>query len=466
MTHKQRIPLPNALSEKKDSASLTRKDAKFPLQASNPLLRSLRQSPYPLMIGTIFLPLILFFFYVVIFQMHFLRFLGLGLILWIVYLIRLYFILQNKQAQISLEVQDIHEQTNLLTDETRKELKAIESFRKKIQDFAQLKDLTEKLSLCLSVEDVTHILTDEVNSFFPDPENTVILYLVQSPFSEVGMARALKGQEPVNIKSKKGDLFDQWTLRNLQPLFIQDSKKDYRFDLDKFVGQEERILGIRSLISLPLMVGHRTSGILRIDHPKENHFTTEDLRFLTAIGDMGAVALENAQLCQRLQQLAIRDSLTQLYLRRYLLERLPEEIIRQLRQDQSLAFLMIDLDKFKDYNDRFGHMAGDIVLRTIGMVLKDFFNKPGQLVCRYGGEEFSVLLPECSKRKAFQWAEEIREIIGKQTIFLRRQKTHITVSVGLAVFPQDAQTKEELILKADQALYRAKQEGRNNVQAA
>ena len=175
------------------------------------------------------------------------------------------------------------------------------------------------------------------------------------------------------------------------------------------------------------------------------------------------MAIENALLYERVEQLAIKDSLTHLYLRRYLLDRIPEEMSRQLRHGNQLSFLMIDLDKFKDYNDRFGHVAGDIVLRTIGMILKDFFEKPGNLVCRYGGEEFSILLPDCSKKKAQQLAEEVRKKIAEQSILLRREKTYITVSVGLAAFPADAQTKEELIHKADQALYRAKQEGRNQV---
>jgi diguanylate cyclase len=124
---------------------------------------------------------------------------------------------------------------------------------------------------------------------------------------------------------------------------------------------------------------------------------------------------------------------------------------------------MLDLDRFKQYNDKFGHIAGDIVLRTLGMILADLFKEPGMLVCRYGGEEFSVLLPDCTRQGALELAEEARKKIAEQTIILRREKTHITVSIGVAMFPQDAQNAKELIHKADQALYRAKEEGRNRV---
>ena len=124
---------------------------------------------------------------------------------------------------------------------------------------------------------------------------------------------------------------------------------------------------------------------------------------------------------------------------------------------------MIDLDNFKQYNDTFGHVAGDIVLKVIAKILGDVFNQPGNLVCRYGGEEFCVLLPDCSKDKAKQAANELRKRIEQEKIILRRQETTVTVSIGVASFPKDAQMKEELIYKADHALYKAKEQGRNRV---
>ena len=136
---------------------------------------------------------------------------------------------------------------------------------------------------------------------------------------------------------------------------------------------------------------------------------------------------------------------------------------RVLRNKAQLSFLMIDLDHFKKYNDRFGHMAGDIVLRHVGLILTNSFQDPGNLVCRYGGEEFCIVLPDCSKSEAAELAREVRKAIEDQTIILRREKTRTTVSIGVASFPKDAQTKEELIHKADQALYEAKETGRNKV---
>ncbi len=414
-----------------------------------------------LLIIVLLLPLLGFFFFATVFEPRFFLFLSFGLLACILYLAMLRNRLIKKQSEIKLWIQNYGEQVNLAEAGIRREKIAIESFREKIINYSQLKGLTERLSMCLTLEDTSKMFSEEVNRMFGDKDTTIILYLFHSKTGTLGISSSQKGQLRVNIKSKKGDAFDQWIVKTMQPLLIEDTKSDYRFDAERILTQEAREIG--SLMSVPLMVGEKALGILRIDHPQENHFTTEDLRFLTTVGDLGAVAIENAQLYEHIEQLAIKDGLTGLYLRRYLLERMPEEISRQMRQKTSLAFLMLDLDHFKQYNDKFGHIAGDIVLRTLGMILSDLFKDPGMLVCRYGGEEFSVMLPDCTRQKALALAEEANKRIAEQTIILRRERTRITVSIGIAMFPKDAQNAKELIHKADQALYRAKQEGRNRV---
>ncbi|MCB9771409.1 MAG: sensor domain-containing diguanylate cyclase [Candidatus Omnitrophica bacterium] len=374
------------------------------------------------------------------------------------YLIYAYITLNERQAVLSLERSECEERLNLLQVEIAHERQANTALQGKITNYSLLKNLTEKLCASFTLADTSQIIAADVNGVYDRAEMTVIVYLLRSA-GELSLIASLRGQEPLNLKAKRGDLYDQWVFKNFKPLLVEDTKTDFRFDSEKISTEDGRT--IRSLMSVPLTVGEKTVGVLRVDSSKEHHFSTEDLRFLNTVGNIGAVALENAQLYERVEDLAIRDSLTGLYLRRHLLERLSTEIGRHLRNDTQMSFLMIDLDHFKKYNDRFGHTAGDIVLKTIAMILSDMFKQPGDIVCRYGGEEFCVLLPDCNKKKAGKLAEELRKRIEGQTIILRRERTHITVSVGVAAFPTDATTKEELVQKADVALYEAKASGRN-----
>ncbi len=409
------------------------------------------------------MPLVGFFIYATTHHVAFL-FLTSSLLVNLVLLISFHQRVQKKQSAIVLQKEDYFERANLLKAEVEREWETIESLRRKIINYAQLKDLTEKLGLCLNLEETSNTLCAEVNKLFGHKDITVILYLFHSSTGELGISSSQKGQMQVNLKAKRGDFFDHWTVKTLNPLLVEDANSDFRFDAEKVTSEDGR--GIRSLISAPLIVGDKTLGILRVDSPMPHHFATDDLRFLRTIADLTSVAIENAQLYQKIEELAIRDGLTGLYLRRHMLERLNEEINREMRRKEELAFLMIDLDHFKQYNDTFGHMAGDIVLRTVGGILQEHFNRPGDLVCRYGGEEFCVLLPDCPKEKAIELANEVRKKIQACEIVLRRQKTHVSASIGLASLPKDARMRDELIIKADEALYKAKEGGRNKVCAA
>jgi diguanylate cyclase (GGDEF)-like protein len=406
-------------------------------------------------------PLVGFYSYAIHRDCSFFLVIIIGLSLQILYLVKAHYQISKKQAESALTEEDFAEKKNLLDAEISREWQGIESSCKRILNYSQLKGVAEKLCATLTLAETSSVLSDEVNRLFGDQEVTVILYLFHSRTGELGISVSQKGQMRVNIKAKQGDSYDQWVVKVMKPLLIEDARNDFRFDVDKI--DCERAQLIRSLMSVPLMIGHKALGILRVDSPQPGHFTSEDIRLLNTIGDLGAVAIENAQFFEHIEDLAIRDSLTGLFLRRHFLERLTQEIGRQLRRKRDLSFLMIDIDEFKTYNDHFGHAAGDLVLKAVGKILLEAFSSPGDLVCRYGGEEFAVLLPDSSKESALRQAEELRCRIHKETISLRRQQIQVTVSIGVATFPTDAQLKEELVGKADLALYKAKNQGRNRV---
>jgi diguanylate cyclase (GGDEF)-like protein/PAS domain S-box-containing protein len=163
-----------------------------------------------------------------------------------------------------------------------------------------------------------------------------------------------------------------------------------------------------------------------------------------------------------LHEQAIRDPLTGLYNRRYLQQRLEHELARATRDNQPISFVMVDIDHFKGVNDTFGHSAGDVVLQKLATQLLSH-TRLADIVCRYGGEEFLVVLPNVSAEVAYEIAERWRKLFPGSTMPIEYTEVRATVSCGISVFPEHGSTSEELISAADKALYYAKQAGRNRV---
>ena len=198
------------------------------------------------------------------------------------------------------------------------------------------------------------------------------------------------------------------------------------------------------------------------DKADREPFDKNDLEALDSIAPQIAVAVDRMMLLDKIDEfakLSVTDPLTGLLNRRYIEERLSEEINRSGRSGEPLSFLMLDVDDFKSYNDNFGHPAGDEALRIVAAILKEDL-RGADVAVRYGGEEFSVLLPATSIEEAGAIAERIR-IHMEQTEFPKRK---VTISIGAASMSEEIKTVEDLILAADKALFRAKKNGRNNIQ--
>lgn len=218
-----------------------------------------------------------------------------------------------------------------------------------------------------------------------------------------------------------------------------------------------------SFISYPILIGERKIGVLNFtDRAGGNAFNEHDLELLQAIAPQIAVAIDRTTMKDKAgeyEQLSVTDALTGLLNRRYIEERLAEEIMRSLRHRFPMSLMMLDVDNFKSYNDSYGHPAGDAALKIVAEVLKETL-RGDDVAARYGGEEFAILLPQTSCEEAAPIAERIRQRI-ERTKFPKRK---VTVSIGIAEFSRGLDSPKDLISAADVALYEAKNHGRNNVQ--
>lgn len=367
----------------------------------------------------------------------------------------------NRKFQLAYQIQVLEEKCNILNEGNRQELKNQAALEARIIRYNSLKKIVEELNKNLSLDSIADNLTGVAFGLISGNKGICSLYLVDNQAQKLRLYKTKKEDKELIIKTREADIFDLWVLRHASPLLVEDIKKDFRFDLEKLKVQDLR--PVSSLISSALISDHRFLGILRLDNPNPRFFSQDDLRFLVKICDLGAVALENNELFQKTQDLAIHDGLTSLYTKGYFLERLEEECKTGIRQGSVFSLLMLDIDLFKNYNDRFGHTAGDIVLKILSRNITESLKQLNPVVSRFGGEEFCIILEKADKKNAKAIAEALRERIERDKIILRKKETSITVSVGIATFPVDAATRDELIRKADKAMYEAKQKGRNRV---
>ena len=217
-------------------------------------------------------------------------------------------------------------------------------------------------------------------------------------------------------------------------------------------------LNLEEFVTVPLKARDKVIGIIVADNLfTKKPINNDDIRMLTTFANQAGLAIENSRLYERTVVLSNSDSLTGLWHHGYFQYLLGEEIKRVALRKESFTMLMIDIDDFKKFNDSRGHQAGDAILRTISSIFKEISRRI-DMVARYGGEEFAIILPGTKKEEALVLAERLRKSVETNPAM-----KDITISIGAASFPEDAEGKEALISKADKALYKAKRSGKNKV---
>jgi diguanylate cyclase (GGDEF)-like protein len=275
-----------------------------------------------------------------------------------------------------------------------------------------------------------------------------------------------EGAEKIKgLRFKVGEGIAGWVAKEGKPLLVPDVSKEPRFSSKADQISE---FATKSIICVPLKTKGRCHGVIELINKvgEEWSFGEEDLLLLTSLADYTAIAIENAILFDRVQELTVTDDLTHLYNSRYLHRCLEHEVERARRFKKDLSMIFLDLDYFKDVNDKHGHISGSKLLTEVGRSIVGTV-RTLDVACRYGGDEFVVVMPETSKKNALIVAEKLRKVF-KDTRFLKEEGINcaITASFGVASYPEDAKDKLELIHLADQAMYRVKNRSRDGVETA
>lgn len=224
-----------------------------------------------------------------------------------------------------------------------------------------------------------------------------------------------------------------------------------------------KVFKTNELVVMPLKAKDKVNGIIIADNLfTQKPITADDLKIFTMLANQAGLAIENSQLYEIVVHQSHTDSLTSLWNHGFFQDTLIKEIEKVKTSTVPLTLALLDIDDFKKFNDTWGHQNGDIAITELAKILKDS-SRESDYVCRYGGEEFSIILTKTNKAQAFTIAERLRDEIARHKfpLALTKELVNLTVSIGIATFPEDAHTKEELIMKADKAMYTAKFIGKN-----
>lgn len=316
------------------------------------------------------------------------------------------------------------------------------------------------LSSSRSIEETLSLTLDAVEDILKADRCSILLLDKDSNELVLRAARGVRAGAVGKLRLKSDQGLAGEALRSGKPVNVPDTDLESRF-VPSPSGYEK----IKSMLVVPLLVRERRLGVINISAVKRKRiFTDKELAAIELVANYAALALENAGLLEEKEREAITDGLTGLYNYRYFKNRLTELIEQYRKRQGRISLIWMDLDHFKEYNDTFGHIKGSEVLKKLAGILSTTLGDREKVISRYGGDEFAVILPGMGNREGLRIAEEIRKAIYRADFAPGgRGYQRISASLGLAVFPDDAQDPTNLVERADQAMYYAKEKGRNRI---
>ncbi|KAF3891331.1 diguanylate cyclase [Tolypothrix bouteillei VB521301] len=358
--------------------------------------------------------------------------------------------LQRAKADLETRVAERTVQLQQLNAELTNWVKELEQRNHEIILMGKLSDM---LQACLTVDEAYYTLSRLIQSLFPNMAGGVFLINASKNLVEA----VTTWSDETLVSQKIFTPRECWGLRR---------GRTHLFAVDACSLECKHIIPnalFTDTLCVPMMAQGKAMGVLHLSSHVPGQLTTAKKQLAVTVAEHIALALANLKLHETIQEQNIRDPLTGLFNRRYLEESLEREIQRAKRKQFCLGVMMLDVDYFKRFNDTFSHEAGDMVLRELGRFLKKQV-RLSEIACRYGGEEMTLILPETSLEVALERAEQIRK--GVKLLKLQNRNQNLgtmTLSVGVACFPEHGLTAESVIHAADEALYRAKKEGRDRV---
>ncbi len=332
-----------------------------------------------------------------------------------------------------------------------------DQLRKREKELSIINRLAGVISSSLNIQEVYDAFVKELKQVV-EADFTAIALIEENEIyfsalsTEVGSAWHTGQKIPMSCTAT------EWVFLNKQPYYEKNLSQNRRFGSgDEFISR-----GIRSLTYLPLINKGEVIGVLILGSTKPEAYSAEQITLLEQLSVQIAAPIENSRLYAKAEATARVDATTSLFNRRHFDERLREEIVRRTDYGDTFSLILMDMDNFKKYNDTFGHMAGDRILILVSRLIEGSIRST-DIAFRYGGDEFSIILPNASTMDAFSVAERIREKIDYE---MSIKQLDLSVSIGVASWPGDGTTLDELCYSADMALYYAKHTGQNRTSVA
>ena len=327
------------------------------------------------------------------------------------------------------------------------------------QELTIFHDVAKALTSSLNLDSILQTIMEKMAEYFrPD---TWSLLMVDEEKDELYFAIAVGAAAEVLAKArlKVGEGIAGWVAKHGQALIVPDVQNDPRFSarLDEMTR-----LQTHSVICVPLRSKHRVLGVIQLVNADVG-LSEQELFFLQALCDYAAISIENARAVEKIQELTITDDCTGLFNARHLHKTLETEVYRSARFGYQFSVIFIDLDHFKQVNDTHGHLVGSRLLAEVGYLVKAQLRLI-DFAFRYGGDEFVVLLPQTTKDQAVVVAKRLQDSLRSGTFCIEQGlNLNVRASMGLATFPNDAQTPHDIIRQADEMMYMVKNSTRDNI---